>query len=85
MSGLNDVEELQDLLDSKVWSLIVGLVTEDIKPRRMSLLTSITLPEAKRIADVTRLATYKELFEALYKAAGRQLPIRFTSLFTGDV
>ena len=82
--SVNVAEELRDFLDSPVWGLIVTIVAEDIKPRRMSLLTSISLPEAKRISDVTRLATYKDLFESIYKLAERQLPTKFLNLFTGN-
>lgn len=78
------IEELQDFLESDTWELIVDIVLKDIAPRRTSLLTSLNMTDTARIASVSRLAAYKDLFEAVYQKAGRKLPFAFLNAFTGE-
>lgn len=82
---MNVAEEFQDLLDSTAWASILNLIAEDIGPRRLSLLTSLTISETKRISEVSRLATYKDFLTSIYEKAGRNVPPKIISLLTGEL
>jgi hypothetical protein len=81
---LSPVEELQDFLTSYAWDLISDTVAEDCILSRRFLLTHLAADEPKRIYHVTKLQTYKYLFDRIFKQSGKNsMPSKYLELFTG--
>lgn len=81
---LHPAEEMHDFLASYAFDLMFNYVAEDCINSRHALLTALSLDEQKRTMHITKLLTYKGLFEHIFRLEGKKtLPPKYLELFTG--